>query len=164
MPFVWHLFLLVCHSYTIRLSFVCIHVCYSHVSECDSYLTRMYSCFICMLLISARMSCCATRIYTFVMVWYSYVLICRGMSLVCTRMSSVCHSYVLVCHPYVTSIWYIIRMSLVYDISSACHSYVLMCHLYVIRLYSYVIRMSLVCGFTRNHHLSFTSKLSWNVL
>ena len=39
---------------------------------------------------------------------------------VSTRMSSVCHSYVLICHPYFTC------------------------------MYSYVIHMSLVCGFTMN--------------
>ena len=43
-----------------------------------------------------------------------------GMSLICTRISPVCHSHVLVCHPCVT------------------------------RMYSYVIRMSLVSGFTMN--------------
>ena len=63
-------------------------------------------------------------------------LVCTRMSLVCTRMSSVCHCYVLVCHPYVN------RMSPV------CHSYVirmsLVCHSYVTRMYSHVIRMSLV--------------------
>ena len=37
------------------------------------------------------------------------------------------------CHRYVT------RMS------SVCHSYVLVCHPYITRMYSYVIRMSLVC-------------------
>ena len=43
------------------------------------------------------------------------------MSFACTRMSSVCHLYLLVYHPYVTP------------------------------MYSYVIRMLLVCGFTMNH-------------
>ena len=76
-------------------------------------------------------------------VCHSYVirmsLVCTRMSFVCTSMSSVCYSYVLVCHPYVT------RMS------SVCHSYVFVCHPYVTRMYLYVIRMSLVCGFTMNH-------------
>ena len=37
------------------------------------------------------------------------------------------------CHPYVTRV------------SFVCKSYVLVCHPYVTRMYSYVIRMSLVC-------------------
>ena len=41
-------------------------------------------------------------------------------------MSFVCHSYVIC-------------------ISSVCDSYVIVCHLYVTRMYSYAIRMSLVC-------------------
>ena len=69
---------------------------------------------------------------------YSYVI---SMSLVCTRMSFQCHFYVLVCN----------GMSLVYTrIPYVCYSYVLVCHPYVTRLYSYVIRMSLVCDFTMN--------------
>ena len=46
-------------------------------------------------------------------------------------MPFVCQSYVLVYHSYVVLHYYIIRMSLV-------------CHAYVTRMYSYVIRMSLV--------------------
>ena len=46
------------------------------------------------------------------------------MSLICTRISSACHSYVLVYHPYVFC------------------------------MYSYVIRMSLVCSFTMNRFIA----------
>ena len=54
------------------------------------------------------------------------------MSLGYTRMSSLCHSHALVWHSYVT-------------MSSVSHSYVLVCHPCVTRMYSYDIRMSLVC-------------------
>ena len=50
-----------------------------------------------------------------------------------TSMWFVCDSHVHVCHLYVT------RMS------SACHLYVLVCHWYVTCMYSYAIRLSLVC-------------------
>ena len=69
------------------------------------------------------------------------------MSFACTRMSFVCHSYVLVCHLYVTRV------------SFVCHSYVLLCHSYVTHMYSYVIPMSLVCGFTMNSLNSDEGKL-----
>ena len=68
-------------------------------------------------------------------VCYSYVV---RISLVCTSMSSKCQSYVL----------YVIRMSLVCTrMSSVRHLYVLVRHPYVTCIYSYVTRMSLVCGF-----------------
>ena len=62
--------------------------------------------------------------------------VCAHILSICTRISFVCQSYALVFHPYVT------RSN---RMSSACHSYVLVCHPYVTRMYSYVIRMSLVC-------------------
>ena len=68
-----------------------------------------------------------TRMYSYVICMYLHVI---HMSLVCTRKSSVCYSYVLVCT----------RMS------SVCHSY-------ATRMYSYVIRMSLACGFTMNQKI-----------
>ena len=58
--------------------------------------------------------------HSYVLICYLHVLVCNGMSLACTRFLSVYYSYVLVCLPYVT------------------------------RMYSYVIRMSFVCGFTVN--------------
>ena len=48
-------------------------------------------------------------------------------------MSFLFQSYVIVCDSYAICI------------SSACDSNVLVCHQYVTRMYSYVIRMSLVC-------------------
>ena len=97
-------------------------ICHSYILVCQPYFTRTYS----------------------------YVI---RMSPVCTRMPSACHSYVFVCHPYITSMYsYVICMSLVFIsnvirmplvctcMSSVCHSCV----------YWYVIRMSLVCGFTMN--------------
>ena len=73
---------------------------------------------------------CMCMYFTYV---YAYAI---RMSVVCTRMSSVCHWYVLVCND----------MPLVCTrISSVCNSYVLVCHPLVIRMYLYVIRMSLVC-------------------
>ena len=70
-----------------------------------------------------------------------YLLVCNGMSFVWTYMSFLCHSYVFVCN----------GMSLVIArMSSVCHSYVLVCHPHVTCMYSYVIHMSLVCGFTMN--------------
>ena len=75
----------------------------------------------------------ATRVYSYVI---RMSLVCTRMSFVCTGMSSVRHSYVLVCYLYVTRMCsYVIRISLACThMSSVCHSY--------------VIRMSLVCGFT----------------
>ena len=68
--------------------------------------------------------------------------------LVCTHISSVCHSYVLVC---IRMSLVCTRMSLIYTrMSSVCHSYVLVCHPCVTRMYPYVIRLSLVCGFAMN--------------
>ena len=63
-----------------------------------------------------------------------------------------CHSYVVhmsfVYHSYVT------RISLACVLMSpVSHSYVLVCHPYIICMYSYVIRLSLVCGFTMNSFL-----------
>ena len=71
----------------------------------------------------------------------SYVPVC--MSLVyhsyvrrMFRMSSVCHSYVPVCRPYVTCMY-----SYIIRMSLVC----LVCHLYITRMYYYVTRLSLVC-------------------
>ena len=76
---------------------------------------------------------------------YLYVI---RISLVCTCMSYECHSCALICHSYVTCISLVcIRMSFV------CRWYVFACHLYVTRIgrmYSYTIRMSLVCISTMN--------------
>ena len=76
---------------------------------------------------------------------YLYVI---RISLVCTRMSYECHSCALICHSYVTCMSLVcIRMSFV------CRWYVFACHLYVsrmCRMYSYTIRMSLVCISTMN--------------
>ena len=75
-----------CHSYDIRMSFVCP----SYVMVCHSYLLVFHP---------------------YVTTMYSYVM---HMLLVCTGMSSVCHYYVLVCHPSVTCMyWYVISMSLI---------------------------------------------------
>ena len=64
---------------------------------------------------------------------YSYVI---RMSVECTRMSSLCHSCVLVYND----------ISLAYTrMSSVCHSYILACHRCVTRMYSFVIRMPVVC-------------------
>ena len=92
-----------------------------------------------------KISVCHSHVpvcHAYVTRMYSYV-IC--MSVVCTRMSPVCYSYVLV----------VICMSLVCTrMSSVSHSYVLEYHPYVTRMYSYVIRMSLVCGFTMNIYVT----------
>ena len=74
------------------------------------------------------------------------------MSLECHLyvMSVVCPLYVLVCHPHATRVYsYVIRMSLDSHVL-ACHPYVARTYSYVIRVYLYVIRISLVCGFTMN--------------
>ena len=90
--------------------------------------------------------------------------VCRSyiiqMYLHVTRMSSVCHSYdsyvtvfqsyVLVCHSYVSYV-------------SVCHSYVLVCHPYVTRMYSYVIRMSCVCGFTMIPYIYTLHGFMWGL-
>ena len=93
---------------------------------CHSYAIHMS-------LVCTRMSC----------VCHSYVLVCHSYVTVCTCMSFVCHSYVLVCH----------HMSLVCTrMSFVCHLYLLVCHSYVTRMFLYVIRMSLVCGFAMNRN------------
>ena len=55
--------------------------------------------------------------------------------------------------PYVTRIY-----SYAIRMSLVCHSYVLVCHPYVTHMYSHVIRMSLVCGFTKNHSEAYLDK------
>ena len=60
-------------------------------------------------------------------------------------MPSVCHLHVLVCHPYVTRMY-----SYIIRISLVCARILSVCHSYVIRMYSYVpvvvcTRMSSVC-------------------
>ena len=78
---------------------------------------------------------------------HSYILECHlYVTGVRTPMSSACHLYVLVCNgmPLVCT-----PMSLICArILSVCHSYILVCHPHVTPMYSYVIRMSLICGFT----------------
>ena len=69
------------------------------------------------------------------------------MSLQCHPYVTLMYSYVLACHPYVTRIT---LSSVSHSYVPVCHSYVLVCYPYVTRMYSYVIRMSLVCGFTMN--------------
>ena len=120
----------VCHLHVVRMcSYV---ICM--LLECQSYITRIS--FLCYSYVLVSM-------YSNVVLCHSYVirmslvcilshsvsLVSTRLSLAYTRMSFVCHSYVLVCT----------RMSFV------CHSYTLVCHSYVTRIYSYVIRMSLVC-------------------
>ena len=65
------------------------------------------------------------------------------VSLVCTRMPFVCDSYVLVYHPYVTRLYSYVIRMSL--VCTLCLPYVPVCHLYVTCMYSYVIRMSLIC-------------------
>ena len=113
---------IVCQSYVL--------VCYSYVIRMSHVCTRML--FVCHSY-QRDISLCS-----YVFVNHLCVLVCIRMSLVYTRMALVCYSYVLVCHSYV----------LVY------HPYVTRTYLYVTRMslvcHSYVICMSLVCGFTMN--------------
>ena len=96
----------------------------------------------------ARMS---SVCHSYVPVYHSYVL--------------VCYSYVLICHLYLThmsSVCYscVIRMSLVCTcMSLVCHSYVLLSNLHVTCIYSYVICMSCISGFTINLLSSEQNKL-----
>ena len=110
-------------------------VCTCKPLMCLSFVTRMYSCIICLYLYVIGRSLLCTWISA---AYHSYVIVYTGMSLVCTRMSSVCHSYT---YSYVT------RMSPVF------HSYLLACHPYVTHMYSYAICMSLVCCLTINRVL-----------
>ena len=71
----------------------------------------------------------------------SYVLVCHSYIILLSLAWLVCHSYVI---PYVRKSHVCTRMPFV------CHSYVLECHSYATRMHLYVIRMSLVCGFTMN--------------
>ena len=98
---------------------------------CHPFVTRMYSCVICM------------------------SLVCTRMSFVCHSHVLVCHPYVLVCHPYITRMYsYIIRMLLVCHpyvtrMSSICHSSVPVCHSPVVLPWTRI--WSVCCGFTMNH-------------
>ena len=104
MLFVCQSYVLLYHSYIIRMTLLC--TCMSFI--CHSYVFINHLC--------------ALVCHSYVTHIYSYV---NRMSLVCTRISLVCHSYVLVCHPYVTRMYsYVICMSLVCTrMSSICHSY-----------------------------------------
>ena len=81
--------------------------------------------------------------------YQSYVLVCHSyiirMTLACTLISFVCNSHVLifylhlpVCH------WYVIRLLVSHPYVTRIYSYQLVYHSCVIRMYSYVIRASLV--------------------
>ena len=97
-------YVLVCHSYFIRISLVC--ACMA--SLCHSYVTGLCSYVIRISLVCTRMS---SICHSYVFVYHPCVTF---MLLLCTRMSSVCHWYVLVCHPYVTRVYsYVIRISFV---------------------------------------------------
>ena len=71
-------------------------------------------------------------------------------------MSFVCQSYVLVCHVIYMSLLYVCKSSVCARMPFVCHLYLLVCRLYATRMYSYVIRMSLVCGFALNYIKCFT--------
>ena len=66
----------------------------------------------------------------------SYVLVCNGTSLARTRISSVCHSRLLVFHPYVTRMY-----SCVIRMSLVCTRMSSLCHMYVLVCHPYVICM-----------------------
>ena len=101
MSFEFKSYVLVCHTYFIRISLVC--TCMA--SLCHSYVTGMYSYVIRILLVCTRMS---SICHSYVSVYHPYV---TCMSLLCTRISSVCHWYVLVCHSYVTRVYsYVIHI------------------------------------------------------
>ena len=70
---------------------------------------------------------------TMLSVCYSLSFVCHviRMPLVYILMSTECHSYVFVCYSCV--------------LTCCLYSYVLLCHPYVTGMYSYFIRMSLVC-------------------
>ena len=156
MSFLCHSYVFVCHpyvtpmySYAVRMSLVCTR--YLYIFVCHSYVTCMYSHAIPMSLVCTRMfSVCHSYVlvcHPYVTCMYSYVI---RMSLLCTRISSVCQSFVCM---------YLNRISLLCTcIPSVCQSFVLVCrpyvtHMYsyvnrIARMFSYVIRMPLVCGFT----------------
>ena len=85
MLFVCQSYVLLYHSYIIRMTLLC--TCMSFI--CHSYVFINHLC--------------ALVCHSYVTHIYSYV---NRMSLVCTRISLVCHSYVLVCHPYVIHMWF----------------------------------------------------------
>ena len=70
--------------------------------------------------------------------------VCAHIFSICTRLSFVCQSYVPVCHSYVL----------------VCHSYVLVCDPYVARMYSCVIRISLVCARMSSACYSYVIRMS----
>ena len=97
------LYYFTCHSYIIRISFICTHmslVCHSYNLVYHSYIIRMS--LVCTLMSFVCHSYVLVS-HSYVTCMYSYVI---RMSLVCTHMSSVCHSYALICHPYVTRMWF----------------------------------------------------------
>ena len=149
-------YVLVCHPYVTRMYSLLVYIrmsflCHSYVLACHPYVTRMYSYVLRMSLVCTRMSSiCHSYVlacHPYVTCMYSYVI---RMSLLCTRISSVCQSFVCM---------YLNRISLLCTcIPSVCQSFVLVCrpyvtHMYsyvnrIARMFSYVIRMPLVCGFT----------------
>ena len=142
MSFVCHAYVLVCHSYVIRMPFVC----HSYVIVCHSYVSRIYIyVLVCMPSVchSYVLVChpYVTRMYSYVTPMYSCI---TRMSLVCTPMTPVCHWYVLICHPYVTGMYsYVTFMSLV------CHSSVVKPHTSDIRVHTSDMRV------TSHSHFSF---------
>ena len=77
----------------------------------------------------------------------------EAIHIVYTPMLFVCYLYVLMYND----------MSLFCTRMSVFHSHAFVCHPYVTRMYSYVVCMLLVCGFTMNHyHMPFT--LTFNLI
>ena len=80
----------------------------------------------------------------------SFASVC--ISPICTCMPFVCQSFALACHLYVTRMYLYEMVCHLYLL--VCHPYVtcnvLVCHQYVPRIYSYLIHLSLICGFTMN--------------
>ena len=69
------------------------------------------------------------------------------MSIVCTRKSHVynlCDTRMYAHLMHMSLVW-ALALSICTRMSSVCHSYVIVCHLYVTRMYSFIIRMSLLC-------------------
>ena len=153
---VCHLHVTHIYSYVIRISLACARIL--SICTCIPFLGHSYVLvFNGMSLICTRMSyACHSHVlvcHPYVTRSYSYV---TRILLVCTRMPSVCHLYVLVCHLYVTPMYkYAPSTSLVCDPYVTCiYSYD---HPYVSRMYSYIIRMPLACGFTVKPSLVYSS-------
>ena len=129
-------------------SIVCFYIsfaCHSHGIHVCSYATRtsvQFNFIFYVIRMCSDVTCMPFVCHSYVLVYFYVTRTSSVCHLYITRMSLVYYSYVPLCHPRISLVC--VRMSPV------SYSYVLVCHPYIICMYLYVIRISLVRGFTMN--------------